>query len=456
MEQSERDAIQDYEDAKNYLPNTETVGGLAPADFDQTAYPEYNNDQLAALEFYLKELIPYVKKLRIAADLRQSHYERFIKFKEHKEHEGHMRWRVEMNILSDDSNNMEEYWVEQRNKLFSQAIEKSEGRRTKIKINMSVKNVEYDSKKKVSKQIVPRPRLSKKEKKRRKKELQTRKRDAEIMISESIKEHKGDYRKIEKFHNVPVEIISANELYKVCIKNSFHDPMKSKTLTKKCIIGNIEIIGSQKSRQKLFDCFTIGFYNLYLYAKANPNDNVQHISNCLADEFSSIYLYTDAWMCNNNIAENRLLDFMLNNETIMRELLSLDERLDDQLDNCRIPINMFIANIIWTWDVHRLVESCNYLKKHMSEYSSINNVIEMLAFVYPDSYITANRFYLRSIASYPNPKIAAIALYRKRDIRVIPPKRNFKLYHSYFGYWPLMTDNADNDDNYKQFQKLLK
>jgi hypothetical protein len=155
----EENYIRRYQYAKQYLPLCKTVAGLTPVDFDISAYPEFCNDRLAALDCYLKELKPYTIRLVKAAQFRQEHYDAFIANKRIEEI-GHQKWRIEMNKLAKECQSMLTYWQNERELAFDEACYAPPTcNRVQIDIDINVKNVEYDITGKKNKYSVTIPRL---------------------------------------------------------------------------------------------------------------------------------------------------------------------------------------------------------------------------------------------------------------------------------------------------------
>lgn len=254
MELDEHDAIRKYQEAKSYLPLVETVAGLAPADFDQSVYPEFLNDRLAALHIYNKELELYSCRLIRAAALRQKHYREFIKKNKNGRVEelGHRAWRKEMNKLAIECQDMLVHWKQQYEKAFDAAIVFSD-RNPIVKVDLSVKNIEYNNKEKPSINVVPKPRLADAERKRRKKELKKRKQEAEVMLKKSIKEFKSDYAKIEEFHDVENTTMTVADAIAVGGKYIRCNLLDIKPRPYKTFFDHIRIQGSQKDKIVLFD-----------------------------------------------------------------------------------------------------------------------------------------------------------------------------------------------------------
>ena len=458
MELDERDAIREYEEAKEYLPLVETVGGLAPADFDHSAYPQFANDKLAALEDYLKQLDPYYNRLKHAADLRQKHYRYFIKAIGRVEERGHRAWRKEMNKLVADCEAMLEHWKKQKELAFDKAIAINDRilskRQNKIEVDFSVKNIEYNPKEKQNAKAVMRPSLSETEKIRRKKQLKKlreHKREGEIMFKQSLKEFKPDYKKIEDFHNIEVKDITLKEAIVFCqeIRSQIFGMEENKLYTRKFI--NFHIKESVENRTILFLHFVDMFHELYLLKKADPNYKVEHKLNCLLDEFNDIYLYSNCWTSDNMIAGNKMIDYLYTHPQVVQDLL------DPDMVEVSEPIEKLVCSIIWPWTCKYLITVCKNMDRLDSKNPLMLSVKTILKMQYPTSFYNINTPYLDDILhQYSDPRTAAIALYKRNDKRVTPPERDYKLFKEYFGEYPKVFGTEYWNVMYKQFLALIK
>lgn len=207
MDADESYYIQLYKNyANNHLPETATLAGLWAPDFDQEAYPGL--DFIGALRAYLDDLDPYCSVLNKAAQLRQNHYEMFIKNKK-VEDQGHRAWREGMNDMALDCSEKSEYWNQIHDRALDEfidqyEIEEAQKEKRKLKIDISVQNPDEKVKEKTSsrKTIVKRPPLSEAEKERRRREheewIKERREMEEKIINEAIKENEIISQKGEK------------------------------------------------------------------------------------------------------------------------------------------------------------------------------------------------------------------------------------------------------------------
>lgn len=443
----ERASIARYQKAKGYLPIVETVAGLTPVDFDHAAYPEYSSDKLAALDLYLKELLPYTQRLVKAAQLRQEHYDHFIARYDRKEEPGHQAWREEMNKLARECQSLVDYWKRQRELEFDKAVVTSE-KRARIVVDLSVRNIEYDPKEKPKKYSVARPRLPDVEKKRRKKELKQRKREAEILVEKTIKEIQPVYAKIGKFHDIESRIITVEEALVLCdeISRQIFESGDPSRYTRQ--FYQVTVKDSVLSRKKLFFTMVSFFLRLYLEAKKSPGLSYEHKLQCLLAEFNAIYLYSRCWSDEAMIAGNCMFVFLHKRPEVVIDLCNTE-----MLQICE-PLEKLIAAIIWPWSCEYLVEVCKNTTKIDYDNPLTPLIKNILKNVYPESYCMINRPYLEEIMRLPDPKIAALALYRKRDIRVLPPRRNIKLFKAYFGDYPFAAEFKYWRDAYRKFLAL--
>lgn len=455
MLDEERDSIARYEEAKTYLPMTETVAGLAPSDFDHSAYPEYADDRLVALDCYLKELRPYTMRLVRAAELRQDHYERFIVRAGRIEERGHRLWREEMNNLAAECQSMLTYWQNERELAFDSAVETSEKmmeeesrrERVKVTINLRVRNVEYDVKEKAKKHAVPRPRLSKAEKKRRKKILKKLEADA---IQEGVEEFKPVYEKIKEFHTIAETIINVEQALLLCRKvdEQILNMEPGDVYEMQFIYCRVQ--DTHEKRKKLFNEFVMIFYKLYLLKKRMPERDINHACQCLVDEFNIIYLHSICWTSDGMIAGNGLFGFLLGNTGLLADLNNTE------LMELVEPIELLISAIIWVWPCDYLISTCKRTmtsnKYSLSTKRLLKAVLEEL---YPSSFYTISTPFLEQVFTMPDPKVSALALYRQRDARVILPERNIRLFKEYFGRYPVSFNRKRWLETYKKFLLLI-
>lgn len=159
---------------EKYLPQCRTIEGYEAPDFNKTSYPQCE-ELLGKLELYLIELRKYVYHLRKSAKLRQLHYEKYLK-ENLLEDNDHKYFREAMNELAIDGEEKLEYWKNMTNNLMSKAInkfEKIERRRKRAKVNLDLRNVDFESSIQ-SKSIVKRPKICIEEKKKRRRERKKR------------------------------------------------------------------------------------------------------------------------------------------------------------------------------------------------------------------------------------------------------------------------------------------
>lgn len=157
-------AYKDYE--ARHFGNDYTLAGLCVAHFDPAAYD--TQDKLYALEQYLKSLEAMSRVLSKAAFLRQYHYEHFIT----NEDPGHKHWREGLNDVAADSRRKLGIWQRIRDEELDEAIALYEAEPLPPVFCRAHKIENPDRPKKRAVKIIhfQRPKISKKERKRRKKE----------------------------------------------------------------------------------------------------------------------------------------------------------------------------------------------------------------------------------------------------------------------------------------------
>lgn len=172
----ESEAIARYKDyAAKHLPQVDTLSGLWAPDFEYSFYSQNETlDEIDALKYYLLKLEPYAKILSRAAYLRQFHFDEFVV----DEDDGHRAWRVGMNMVAQDARDKVEKWSGVWEQKLDKVIREYTPTLSKIKQFAHIKNVD---KVKESKTAVRPPRMSKKERRKRK-------RARERMDDEALKE----------------------------------------------------------------------------------------------------------------------------------------------------------------------------------------------------------------------------------------------------------------------------
>lgn len=164
--------------------------------------------------------------------------------------------------------------------------------------------------------------------------------------------------------------------------------------------------------------------------KENPDENIRYKTECFVEEFNAIFLYSRIWT-ETGIANTGIIDFLYNHRDLLFDLPN-----PNMTEICR-PIELFISAIIWTWDCRNLVDICVWITNTYPKNSLPELIKNSFRDLYPYSFHQINIPYITWILSFPDPKTAALALYRRKDPRVIPPKRDIKLFKKYFGEYPV-------------------
>lgn len=332
MDADESYYIQLYKNyANNHLPETATLAGLWAPDFDQEAYPGL--DFIGALRAYLDDLDPYCFVLNKAAQLRQNHYEMFIKNKK-VEDQGHRAWREGMNDMALDCSEKSEYWNQIHDRALDEfidqyEIEEAQKEKRKLKIDISVQNPDEKVKEKTSsrKTIVKRPPLSEAEKERRRREheewIKERREMEEKIINEAIKENeiisqKGEKESqqfIKKAESTTRTIVKASLLVEKLYELGFDDVSKSSFFKNKDpndpnlnflrnIAPNME---NPDDLAKIFDCLLTGLKKLYLVQYIENTEKYSKWVQAISAIFSNLKLklwglnYTFDWLAKGNI-----------------------------------------------------------------------------------------------------------------------------------------------------------
>lgn len=170
MEDNKEDlAISKYKDfQQNNLPNVNTLKELICPDFEIAAYKPLGI--IDALKIYISEIEKYSKVLSKAAQLREKHYNSFIKGKK-DEDEGHKYWREGMNQIALDAKQKVKYWKEIHKNEFDKLIKSKELMEEKLSKAPKIKEDIQDS---FNPDLVKKPKLFPKMPRMSKAEIQRR------------------------------------------------------------------------------------------------------------------------------------------------------------------------------------------------------------------------------------------------------------------------------------------
>lgn len=332
MDTDEYYYIQLYKNyANNHLPETTTLAGLWAPDFDQEAYPGL--DFISALRAYLDDLDPYCSVLNKAAQLRQNHYEMFIKNKK-VEDQGHRAWREGMNDMATDCREKFEYWSEIHDRALDEyidqyEIEEAQKAKRKFKIDISVINPDEKVEEKTSgrKTIVKRPPLSEAEKERRKREheewIKERREIEEKIINEAIKENeivsKKEERETEQFikkaESTTRTIVKASSFVETLYKLGFDNVINSAFFKNGDpndpdlnFLRNVApSMDNSEDLAKIFECLLNGLKKLYLIQYIENTGKYSKWVQSISAIFSNLKLklwrlnYTFDWLAKGNI-----------------------------------------------------------------------------------------------------------------------------------------------------------
>lgn len=154
-----------------WLPQNRTLEGYEVDDFKVDSNSKL--DMFDQVNEYIRELEPYSTHLLMAANLRQQHFEKYIRGM-YIEDPDHAYWRIGFNRVAEDTIRKFEYWCRFKDKMFTKLIQVDEARRivenkrTWADVDSKIKNVDYNEKV-VSKEVVRQPRISNAEKKKNRK-----------------------------------------------------------------------------------------------------------------------------------------------------------------------------------------------------------------------------------------------------------------------------------------------
>lgn len=346
MELSESEDISRYKNyVRKHLANVETLNGFLAPDFDLDSYP--NQNEIDALKLYLDELNIYSIILYNAALLRQQHFENWIQDKR-EEDLGHKYWREGMNAIVLDSKEKLAYWSEIYNKLFTKAIKDYEKRRKPILVDITVRNVDFDYNQKLIKTVVSRPRLSDKEKNRRKKlrrKLIEKKRKAEGVLLDKASSINISIESRLNFFDLSTITIDLKILsQQIKISEDKYLPEFAKELRKNNGGELIAMTGEYISR----------LHGIFIFKESMNLINIDYIQN-IAD----LYLF-------------QLLD--MGNESIYRnnEFLLLSKSKLFMEKSCRYIIDWFQKNLIMNKSKNKiniLVPLMNVMSKFHDRWS---------------------------------------------------------------------------------------
>lgn len=245
----EKEAIAVYKKYfSKHFPWVEKLGDLVVLNFDYDAYK--SDTKIEALQKYLDELKPYLKKLSKAADLRQFHYERWIQ-NQKEEDLGHQHWREGLNAIVKDAEEKFFYWSNVQEQIFNKAIEDFE----KIPDNLAhldliTDNIQGDFYKSEKKEKVPskskrvyyrRPRISEAQKKKlanaRKKQRARENAQVNALLEESMQKAKEEE---EKLFDGNVTLYDAGDIIENfdSFRYDFAKNQKESTMTYNRLKGN--------------------------------------------------------------------------------------------------------------------------------------------------------------------------------------------------------------------------
>src|SRR3990172_10369563 len=143
--------------SRKWLPQDEILEAYEVDDFkiDTTK----KGDTFDQLYDYVVELENYVKHLSTAANLRQKHYEKYIRNK-FLEEPSHSYWRIGLNKVAEDARDKLAYWSKFKDEMFDDLVMKQDeiqkiidSKRTWANVDHRTKNVDYNKKAKESKQV---------------------------------------------------------------------------------------------------------------------------------------------------------------------------------------------------------------------------------------------------------------------------------------------------------------
>ena len=210
--EDEKSAIAAYKTySRKYFPWVEKLSDFVVMNFDPNAYKK--DTTFEGLKKYLDELDLYLGRLSKSADLRQYHFERWVKDR-YVEEKGHKYWREGLNKIVEDGKEKYSYWSEIYQQMFEKIISDFEKRPDTLShLDLCTVNEDFEhskeqisGKKKVNSIIYyRRPRISDSQKKRlasaRKK--QKTERDAQDLASiknitkTNMKEYHEKYNRID-------------------------------------------------------------------------------------------------------------------------------------------------------------------------------------------------------------------------------------------------------------------
>ena len=186
-----------------YLPQCKTIEGYELPDFE----PEENNYIIDKLQIWLTQSNKYTHHLVQAANLRQQHFNEFIKNKLEEEI-NHKKFRKNLNKLGEDGEQKLQYWQSIHDKLFDRAVKTFEKAQIKTRprkranVDLDVINIDFEPTIKSNK-VVRKPKMSDKEKKKRKKERKKRK----------VKREKEEELAIKNAQTERIESLKLNKNY---------------------------------------------------------------------------------------------------------------------------------------------------------------------------------------------------------------------------------------------------
>lgn len=229
----------------NKLPITETIDGLWLQDFDEEAYPDL--DTISALQCYLDNAKTYTATLSRAAELRELHYQEFIRPYENDgsvtEDPKHSYWRLAMNAVAIAARVSLLKWQNIHATLLDKLITEQEKRSLQKElqamrqvsppVKLSTRNVDFDPTRKSTSETVNRPTISEAEKRRRK-NIRKKEKIAEnqaFLAAKALKEaeinadlsqFEQEHKNAESISREPEILKAADILARVCLLPTKH------------------------------------------------------------------------------------------------------------------------------------------------------------------------------------------------------------------------------------------
>ena len=466
LDGDEKISIGLYKDYQHkYLPNVDTLADLILPNFDAEAYPGV--DYVSALKTYLDDNAKYVRHLVRAAQLRQQHYEDFIRDRK-DEDEGHKRWREGMNKIAEDAQEKLSYWQQIHDEKLDRLVKRQKERKevyasapenTQLSFYTDL-NVDKSKHKTVRKTVVA-PKLSKKEVEKRREEArkareEKKRQEAQVVedvyakhlhalnVSKaarkigdvySVREYAADTTHIVKEYVEIENIVGLMVWYLISIGVRTEDDIDGYRLDLALKYGSGRAMTSQMiydtwyalwDKQFLLVCDdneVLGNYYLTLFEIETDYRSIDsaEILRAVTEDPAFVDMYESIHDCHYRI-------LMFGHHIRLSMSVGLQMLFIYALNNEPNAMTArAVSSVIYMFEPHELIQECHDIVKHIEKtpqiahgMAKINEVKRIILISYLSS------FYHATLRCFDD-KESAKYLILSKDPRVTEPNRNYDI-----------------------------